>query len=114
MGNIDENEDSEWVQDPRGFFTIKPFFGDKKVFVRHYTNDMKLRNLFSGSSVDEIMDQILSNELVSRDDHKEYLIKEIGKAFTALHEKIEYVQDGLLDHSKKVSEDKLNECYVEK
>ena len=44
MGNIDENEDSEWVQDPRGFFTIKPFFGDKKVFVRHYTNDMKLRN----------------------------------------------------------------------
>ena len=114
MGNIGENEDTEWVQDPKGFFTIKPFFGDKKVFVRHYTNDMKLRNLFSGFSVDEIMDEILSKGLVSMEEHKKYLIMELGNAFTALHEKIEYVQDGLLDHSKKVSEDKLNECYVEK
>ena len=114
MSNLDRNEDSEWVQDPMGFFTIKPFFGDGKVFVRHYTNDMKLKHLFSGVSVDEIMQQILDLDLVSMDEHRNYLRREIGNAFTALHEKIEYVQDSALDYSKKVFEDKLKEKYVEK
>lgn len=116
MEPIEVNEkDVKWVKDPKGFFTIKPFFGDKKVFVRHYTNDMKLKHLFSGENTSAILQKILSMDLVSLDEHIGYLGKEIEKAVIALENKIEYVQDKDLDFSKTViDENKLNECYVEK
>ena len=36
----------EWNPDPKGYFTIKPFFSQKKVFVRHYNSKDVLEQTF--------------------------------------------------------------------
>jgi tetrahydromethanopterin S-methyltransferase subunit A len=83
----------DWNPDPKGYFTIKPIFSQKKVFVRYYDTGDNLKHTFSGVNTSQIIQEIIKRKLVSRLDHAAYLGKEIEKAVIALKNKLEYVQD---------------------
>ncbi len=91
----------KWVRDPKGYFTIKPFPSRKKVFVRYYDSNNHLRNTLSGSSTNQLIQEIIERRFISRLDHAAYLGKEIEKAMIALKNDLEYVQDKELLLPKK-------------
>ncbi len=82
----------KWVPDPKGYFTIKPIFSQKKVFVRHYNSKDVLEQTFAGANTTEIVQAIIQRKLISRLDHAAYLGKEIEKAIIALKNKLKYIQ----------------------
>lgn len=82
----------EWTQDPKGYFTIKPFPSRRKVYVRYY-KDNKLKQTFSGISTSQIVQKLVEEGLISRLDHAAYIGKEIEKAIIALENDLDYVQD---------------------
>jgi len=82
----------EWTQDPKGYFTIKPFPSRRKVYVRYY-KDNKLKETFSGITASHIVQKLIEEGLISRLDHAAYLGKEIEKAIIALENDLDYVQD---------------------
>ena len=53
----------KWVEDPKGYFTIKPFFSRQRVYVRYY-RDHKLVHTFSGINTTQIVQEIVERELV--------------------------------------------------
>lgn len=83
----------EWTQDPKGYFTIKPFFSRNKVFVRYYDSEGNLKYTFAGVTTPQILQEIIKRGLISRLDHAAYLGKEIEKAIIALKNNLDYVQD---------------------
>jgi len=83
----------KWNPDSKGYFTIKPFFSKKKVFVRYYDSKDNLKYTFGGINTLQIIQAIIERKLVSRLDHAAYLGKEIEKAIIALKNKLNYVQD---------------------
>ena len=83
----------KWIQDPNGYFTIKPFPEKGKVFIRYYDFANKLKYTFSGNVAMEIGGKILEMGLISRLEHALYLGKELQKAIIALKENREYIQD---------------------
>ena len=91
-----------WKQDPKGYFTIKPFKNLKKVFVRYYDAKNNLNETFSGITTEQIVHKIIENKLISRLDHAAYLGKEIEKAIIALKNNIEYAQDEELKLKKEI------------
>lgn len=108
MEPIEANKDHVfWIQDPKGFFTIRPFYGDNKVFVRFYTNDNELKHVFSGKKTVELVHKIVEMDLISRPEHAAYLGKEIEKAMIALQLEIAYTQDEPLDFGQKVLDPEL-------
>lgn len=103
LDNAIDTSDVEvkWVQDPRGYFTIKPFLSRKKVFVRYYNSNNNLKYTFAGVTTPQIIQEIIERGLISRLDHAAYLGKEIEKAIIALKNNLEYVQDEELIVEKK-------------
>ena len=86
----------KWNPDPKGYFTIKPIFSQKKVFVKYYDSyDSKhiLKYTFAGTNTPQIIQFIIERKLISRLDHAAYLGKEIEKAIIALNNNLNYVQD---------------------
>lgn len=83
----------EWTQDPKGYFTIKPFFPQNKVFVRYYDVAGDLKYTFTGITTPQLVQEIIKRGLISRLDHAAYLGKEIEKAIIALKNNFEYTQD---------------------
>ena len=83
----------KWNPDPKGFFTIKPIFSQKKVFVRYYDSKHILKHTFTGIGISQIMQSIIERKLISRLDHAAYLGKEIEKAIIALKGDLNYTQD---------------------
>ncbi len=81
-----------WNPDPKGYFTIKPIFSRKKVFVRHYNSKNVLEQTFAGTNTSQMVQSIIKRKLVSRLDHAAYLGKETEKAIIALKNKLKYVQ----------------------
>ena len=92
----------KWNPDPKGYFTIKPFFSKKKVFVRYYDSKDNLKYTFSGVNTPQIIQSIIDKKLVSRFDHAAYLGKEIEKAIIALKNKLNYIQDRELQLKDKI------------
>ena len=95
---LDNNIDTskvmlKWNNDPVGYFTIKPLLSEKKVFVRCYGPDNKLRKTFSGITTLQIAQEIIERKLISRLGHAVYLGKEIEKAIIALKNNLNYTQD---------------------
>jgi len=86
----------KWNPDPKGYFTIKPFFSRNKVFVRYYDSDNNLKHTFAGITTSQIISEIIESGLISRLDHAAYLGKEIEKAIIALKNNLSYVQDNEL------------------
>ena len=92
----------KWNPDQKGYFTVKPFFSRKKVFVRYYDSKNTLKYTFAGINTSQIIQSIIERKLISRLDHAAYLGKEIEKAVIALKNKLNYVQDRELQLKDKV------------
>ncbi len=90
----------KWNQDPKGYFTIRPFPERGKIFVRYYTNSHELVHTFSGNKTVELVHELVERGLVSRPEHAGYLGREIEKAHIAMRLGIEYVQDKELELGK--------------
>lgn len=93
-------QDIYWKEDPKGFFTIKPFPEEGIIKVRYYKNH-KLVLLIIGKTAEELYHKITLMGLISRLEHAAYLGKELEKAYLALKYNIEYVQDDHLDITQK-------------
>lgn len=91
----------KWVQDSKGYFTIKSFSSRRKIYVRYY-KDNKLKQTFSGINTSQIVQKLIEEGLISRLDHAAYLGKEIEKAIIALENDLDYVQDEKLKLKKEV------------
>ena len=93
----------EWVLDPKGFFTIKPFPEEGIIRVRYYKvtpQGHKKVALIEGKTAEEIVQTIVREKLVSSLQHVAYLGSELQKAEVALKLKLEFTQDSPLDFSK--------------
>lgn len=94
---------AEWTLDPKGYFTIKPFYKEKKIACRFYTNDHKRKCLIYGDHARDIYNTIVRMGLVSRFEHAAYLGKELMKAEIAMKNDLHFNQDEELDLKKKAT-----------
>lgn len=95
----------EFVIDDEGYFLIRLDRNAKKIEVGF----CRERNLVSlkvtGTKPIDIYQTIINKEeLPIRKDHAAYLGRELQKAYTALNNGLEYVQDDELNLDKKYSE----------
>jgi len=84
---------SEWVKDPQGFFTIRPDTDKSHIVAEHHDNEGKLKGRIFGESAEDIYHHIISNSLISRQDHAAYLGRELAKAEIAMRNSLDYEQD---------------------
>jgi hypothetical protein len=84
--------------DPKGYFLIK--IEEKKICIAHcnyqdkkgwYSN--KVESSFYSEDPDEILQWAKNNNLVSLDEHFQYLVKEMEHAVKAMATKTKYVQE---------------------
>jgi len=92
----------KWNPDSKGYFTIKPFLSQKKVFVRYYDSKNTLKYTFAGINTSQIIQSIIERKLVSRLDHAAYLGKEIEKAIITLKNELNYIQGRELQLKDKI------------
>ncbi|MBI4149991.1 hypothetical protein HY488_01155 [Candidatus Woesearchaeota archaeon] len=97
------DDGKEWVQDPVGYFTIKPFYKEKKIACRFYTNDHKRKYLIYGDRARDIYNTIVRMGLISRFEHAAYLGKELMKAEIAVKNNLHFNQDEDLNLKKKTT-----------
>ena len=95
-------KEGKWIQDPKGFFLIKPNYKAKTLHVGVCSNDYKLKYEIIGKRAQEVYYTIIRMKLVSKLEHAAYLGKELKKVELAIKYKLKYVQDGELDFGKKV------------
>jgi len=86
--------------DPVGYFLIRPNLEKKEVeiaFCKYkqvkgwYKNDIETWK--GGKSVEELMKWIEDNNLISFDDHRAYMRREIQTCFECMKKGTAYVQD---------------------
>jgi len=92
-------------EDPGGFFYIHLDDAHRNIVVEHYTNVVKdpgtgkrivsgkINKVFKGNNAETIYRTILGNHLVTQLDHAAYIGYELGKAETALKNRVKYAQD---------------------
>jgi len=86
----------KFVFDWRGSFFIHTEGSD--IVAQHFTRDRgKTQYTFRGKTPEEVYQQIISEGLVSLQQHAAYLGKELGKAFIAIKHGVKYVQDKELE-----------------
>jgi len=93
----------KWTKDLKGYFIMKAFPSQRKVFVRYYDSYSPkhiLKYTFTGINTSQIMQSIIKRKLISRLDHAAYLGKEIEKAIIALKNNLNYIQDKELNLEK--------------
>ena len=101
--NAEYDDDKEFEVDPKGYFLIKVDREDKKIEVAFCEKPNEVSLTVRGDNPLEIYQTIINKEKLDiRKDHYAYLGRELQKAYTALKEGIEYVQDDELDFDKKV------------
>ena len=89
---------SELVMDPKGYFLIK--IEGSKIGIAHcnYQDkpgwyDNKVEKSFFSEDPKEILKWVKDNDLMSREDHHQYLLRELDKAVHAIKTKTRYIQD---------------------
>lgn len=96
------DDSKEFVLDSEGYFLIR-VDREKKLIEIGFC---KARNIvevkITGKKPIDIYQTIIKKGLISRMDHAAYLGRELQKAYIALQQGIEYVQDDELDFNKKV------------
>jgi len=97
-------KEGTWIQDPKGFFLLKPDYKNKNKTIRlgYCTNDNILKYEIIGKRAQEVYYTIVRMKLVSKLEHAAYLGKELKKVELAIKYKLKYVQDKDLDFDKKV------------
>lgn len=83
----------EFVMDPKGYFLIKIDKEKKEIQVGFCGMRNKVEVTVRGKKPIEIYQTIIKQGLVTRLDHAAYLGRELQKAYIALLNGIEYVQD---------------------
>ena len=83
----------DWVMDPKGYFTIKPFPEEMMIKVRYYSADGKLQSVVEGKTAMEIYNTIVREGMVSSLQHAADLGAELMKSEICMKLKKEYVQD---------------------
>lgn len=97
------DDNKEFVMDPKGYFLIRVNRKNKKIEVGLCEKPNVISLTVIGNKPIDIYTTILNKEKVNiRKDHAAYLGRELQKAYIALQQKIEYVQDDELDFGKKV------------
>jgi tetrahydromethanopterin S-methyltransferase subunit A len=85
---------TEWVQDPRGYFTILVNPERHEILAEHHDGSGRVLNVVVGGNAEDLYHQLINRmDLVSRLDHAAYLGRELAKAETSLFNKAEYEQD---------------------
>ncbi len=90
---VQTHQVSNWVQDPKGYFTIQVNLGEGKILVEHHEASGKVLNTMTGRTAEDIYHHVINQGLVSRLDHAAYLGRELAKAETAIFNKSDYEQD---------------------
>ncbi|MBD3387880.1 MAG: DUF4346 domain-containing protein [Candidatus Altiarchaeales archaeon] len=95
----------DFKEDSGGFFYIYLDGARRNIVVEHYVNVVKdvgtrrrtvsgkLNKVFKGTNAETLYRTILGNSLITRIDHAAYLGYELGKAETALKNRVKYEQD---------------------
>lgn len=97
------DDNKEFVLDPKGYFLIRVDRENKKIEVAFCEKPNVVSLTVRGNKPIDIYTTIINKEkLELRKEHYAYLGRELEKAYIALQEEIEYVQDDELDFSKKV------------
>lgn len=91
-----------WKQDPSGYFLIRINYEKKKIEVGLCNNEHKMLVKVVGDHPIAIYHTLIKEGMISQLDHAASMGEELEKAYIALKEGIEYVQDGELDFIKKV------------
>ena len=86
------------VLDPKGYFIIRIFEGKVEIGFCDYKDMVwaksnKVLQKFSSKDVNEILEWVKKNKLYTRQDHYEYLERELKRARECLDSGEEYVQD---------------------
>ena len=99
-GKYDEVKDC--VLDPDGYFLIKIDKINKKIIVGFCKEGNKILVKITGKLPQDVYYTVLKKGLTKRPDHAAYLGRELQKAYIALQQGIDYVQDEELDLSKTI------------
>ncbi len=86
-------EESEWKQDPKGYFLIEPRLKENLIYAHHYDNDNNYQRSIYGSTAQDIYYTIIRLELVSNLQHAAYLGSELQKAEESIKFNCNYIQD---------------------
>ena len=95
------DEIKDFVMDNDGYFLIKIDKQSKKIIVGFCKEGNKILVKIIGKKPSDIYHAVIKKGLIKRLDHAAYLGKECQKAYTALKQNLEYVQDDELNFDKK-------------
>ena len=94
----------EFVIDDKGYFLIKLDRENKNIEIAYCNEKNKIVLKLKGKKPIDIYQTIINKEkLPIRKDHAAYLGRELQKAYIAIENNLEYVQDEELDLNKKYS-----------
>lgn len=96
------DSEQEWVMDPKGFVTIKPFPEQGLIKVRCYTPKHELLYVVQGRNAEAIYNTLVRLKMVTSLTHAAYLGSELQKAEVAMRFQLEYVQDDPLQPTKTI------------
>ncbi len=89
----------KFVRDPKGFFLIYLDEKREKIVVEHYHNSKlhkagagKLNVVIEGTDGKKILREIERRGLIGREDHRQYMERELIRAQEALERGTEFVQ----------------------
>jgi tetrahydromethanopterin S-methyltransferase subunit A len=85
---------TDWIQDPKGYFTISVNHDRNEIVCEHHDNSGRIISVVAGKNAEDLYHHIINRmDLVSRLDHAAYLGRELAKAETALFNQADYDQD---------------------
>lgn len=91
----------EFVLDPKGYFLIRADKKTKDIEVGFCGENNVISKKITGKMPIEIYQTVIKLGLISRYDHAAYLGRELQKAYIALQQGLEYIQDDELNFKKK-------------
>jgi tetrahydromethanopterin S-methyltransferase subunit A len=85
--------ESDFVPDPKGYFTIHPDMGTGEILVEHHDINGRITKVIAGKRADDLYHTIVREGLLSRFEHAAYIGRELAKAELAIKKRMEYEQD---------------------
>ena len=85
--------DKDWEYDTKGYFLIRIDRGNNRLELGYCRESNIIEIIIYGNTPQEVYFTAIQKNLLSRLDHAAYLGKELEKAYIALKNNMEYVQD---------------------